>query len=34
MNKKYDNRHLSLEDRRKIEEGIEKGFTNFKLLKL
>ena len=31
MYKKYDNKHLSLEDRRKIEEGIEKRLRKFQI---
>lgn len=34
MNTNYNGKHLSLDDRKKIEEGIEKGLRKFEIAKL
>ena len=33
MNNKFNGKHLSLEDRKMIEEGIEKGLRKFEIAK-
>ena len=33
MNNNFNGKHLSLEDRKKIEEGIEKGLRKFEIAK-